>query len=130
MRLQDISFNEKLFWEKVDQSNGIDSCWIWKAGRTGQKNKLAESEGKLSQYGTFHIRDSNRKQHQMVAHKVMFLLFNEEIQDGMIVMHSCDTPACVNPFHLSVGTRRENVMDSIAKGRHNWTKRWNKENKA
>ena len=35
----------------------------------------------------------------------------------MIVMHTCDMPACVNPAHLRVGTQLNNVRDSIAKGR-------------
>jgi predicted XRE-type DNA-binding protein len=32
-------------------------------------------------------------------------------------MHSCDNPPCVNPEHLSVGTRKENLVDMSKKGR-------------
>ena len=36
---------------------------------------------------------------------------------GIVVMHSCDNPACCNPAHLSIGTQKQNVDDMINKGR-------------
>lgn len=38
---------------------------------------------------------------------------------GMVVMHTCDNPRCVNPDHLRIGTQRDNIIDSIQKGRYN-----------
>lgn len=32
--------------------------------------------------------------------------------------HRCDTPSCINPRHLFVGTNSENQYDSVAKRRH------------
>ena len=41
----------------------------------------------------------------------------EPIPQGMVVMHSCDNPGCINPQHLSVGTQSDNMKDCAAKGR-------------
>ena len=37
----------------------------------------------------------------------------------MSVLHRCDTPGCVNPHHLWVGTQADNVRDCADKGRRN-----------
>jgi hypothetical protein len=75
-----------------------DKCWIWKGAtlRTG--------------YGAFGI--GPRK-----SHRVSYELFNGPIPPGKMVCHSCDNPPCVNPEHLWIGTNRENILDSIKKGR-------------
>lgn len=36
---------------------------------------------------------------------------------GEDTRHKCDNPRCVNPEHLEPGTRRQNVMDALARGR-------------
>ena len=43
----------------------------------------------------------------------------QKVPIGKVVMHSCDNPRCVNPDHLSIGTQRDNILDSIRKGRYN-----------
>lgn len=34
------------------------------------------------------------------------------------IMHTCDNPGCVNPHHLVLATRSDNIHDSVLKGRH------------
>jgi hypothetical protein len=50
-------------------------------------------------------------------HRVAYEVFKTAIPEGKCVMHSCDNPSCINPEHLSVGTRRENTKDMLRKGR-------------
>ena len=36
---------------------------------------------------------------------------------GIVIRHTCDNPACVNPLHLVPGTHQDNVADRVARGR-------------
>ena len=38
--------------------------------------------------------------------------------DGLVVMHTCDNPPCINPVHLVLGTQKENIYDMMKKGRN------------
>ena len=84
------------FWARVHKTEG---CWLWLGPVT------------FDGYGQFHLHGEHR------AHRVSARLANIEIPDGMIVMHVCDNPPCVNPEHLRVGTVGENNADRDAKGR-------------
>lgn len=73
-----------------------DTCWLWNAGQTG--------EG----YGSF---DQKR------AHCVAYELFVGPIAHGLFVCHHCDTPLCVRPDHLFLGTPKDNTQDALKKNR-------------
>ena len=51
------------------------------------------------------------------AHRVAYERFNGPIRKGMIVRHTCDNPACVNPGHLITGTQKDNMDDKVKAGR-------------
>lgn len=36
---------------------------------------------------------------------------------GKVVRHTCDTPNCINPAHLVLGTALDNVKDRVDRGR-------------
>ncbi|MFY9341197.1 MAG: HNH endonuclease [Planctomycetota bacterium] len=85
------------FTERVDYTN---SCWLW----------LGAHDGKG--YGHMSFDGNVRRTHRLVYERI-----HGAIPPGMVVMHACDTPACVRPSHLSIGTDAENTVDSTRKGR-------------
>lgn len=104
----DLSFDATIatrFWAKVavDQP---DKCWHW----TGSKNNLG--------YGTVGLRNGQGKMKPYKAHRISYALERGPITNGLCVLHKCDTPSCVNPDHLFLGTYTDNTQDKIAKGRH------------
>lgn len=75
-------------------------CWIWLLSPT------------FYGYGVFCINNIRHR-----AHRYSWFMHYGEIPNGMMVCHSCDIPACVNPSHLFLGSQRENILDMISKGR-------------
>lgn len=87
----------KRFWQKVDKTSG---CWLWAASKDA------------CGYGNFKIEGAVVK-----AHRFAYRLEYGSIPVGMQVLHHCDTPACVRPSHLFLGTHKDNHADKINKGR-------------
>lgn len=106
--------DRRRFWAKVDR--GPDgACWPWLASRLG-------TDG----YGQFTLMTPggiSRKQLHLYAHRVAWIVTYGDIPEGISVLHSCDTPTCVNPAHLFLGTQLDNMRDAAAKGRLSIPKR-------
>lgn len=85
------------FWQKVDKT---DTCWVW--------------GGALNAYGYGHAWYKDRIQR---AHRVSYELCHGGIPQSLIVLHTCDNRACVNPVHLVLGTQQDNMRSMSRKGR-------------
>lgn len=85
---------------EFDTNNG---CWLW----TGSLYHNG--------YGKFSIGyETVRATHLALE------LFKRQIKpEGMIVSHSCNTPACVNPDHLSYDTHVNNMKYMVECDRQN-----------
>lgn len=90
----------------VDDKTG---CWIWEP--------LAN---KGNEYGHLTIGTRTGQTRKTIsAHRYSYSLFVGEIPNGMFVCHKCDDKRCVNPDHLFIGTRQDNVDDRERKKRNN-----------
>lgn len=76
-------------------------CWIW--------------QGTLNSDGYATIK---YKQKTFKVYRVMWERFHgETIPPGKSALHRCDTPACMNPRHIFIGTQIDNIRDMVSKGR-------------
>lgn len=91
------------FWTKVDKT---ESCWIWTSAKGG-----------VGQYGLFHLWGRARLAHRISWEIHYGPIPKGEGYHGTCVLHHCDTPPCVNPEHLFLGTSRDNTDDALAKKR-------------
>lgn len=95
------SMAERLDKHYVDPKTG---CWMW--------------YGSVDKDGYGRLRGSTDGVIEVIrAPRASWNLHRGNIPKGFMVLHDCDTPACINPSHLYLGKQRENGADKAVRGR-------------
>jgi HNH endonuclease len=84
------------FWDRVEVG-AIEDCWLWTGAKSGRYR-----------YGRYRGKR---------AHRLAYETLHGPIPCGMLVRHSCDNPPCCNPWHLILGTNKDNTGDAIERNR-------------
>lgn len=100
---------DRIRFETKYRKNEETGCWEWVC--------TLNRDG----YGMFAMRVL-RKGKAVLAHRASYSLYKTFIPEGLLVLHRCDNPCCVNPDHLFLGTSQDNFNDMVAKGRACWQK--------
>ncbi len=82
-----------------------DGCIPWLAGKTRKG------------YGLLRTNSSGSR---TTAHRIAWVLKHGDLSPGVLVLHSCDNPSCVNADHLFLGSPQDNTDDMVSKRRHAW----------
>lgn len=80
-----------------------------------QRESCLEWRGLLDKDGYGRVKVDGRTSR---VHRAFFeVWYSVSLKESEVLLHSCDNPACFNPYHLSVGTQADNVKDMDEKGR-------------
>lgn len=79
----------KNFWAKVEKTN---TCWNW------QGKLRPDGYGQVNSYGEV-----------LLPHRISYALANNGVMPKAHVDHICHNRSCVNPDHLRLVTRKQNM---------------------
>lgn len=91
---------------------------FWSYTVTGPTNKCWEYRGDVDDVGYGRVTIAGKK---MRTHRFSYMIHHDltpEDMNGIVIRHTCDNRACVNPSHLLPGTITDNHKDMVERGRH------------
>lgn len=86
---------------KIDMHGDPNGCWRY-----------------LSPLNTYGYGQVTIRENIILAHRVMWNLFWGRIPTNQSILHNCHNRQCVNPFHMRIGTKKENYADAKKLNRH------------
>jgi hypothetical protein len=90
------------FWGRVSKA-GYNECWEWQGAKSASGHGRVMAEGK--------IWYTHRLAYEFSKGTLPAWSFDAEVQ------HSCNNPACCNPLHLWLGTRKDNMKTAGEQGK-------------
>lgn len=95
------AYSDETFWARIySQVERVGDCLLFTGHRVKDGYGHVKKDGKM-----------------VLVHRAVWARDNGPIPDGLIIMHTCDTPACIEPKHLQLGTHADNSADRDRKGR-------------
>lgn len=86
-------------------TNKTDTCWLFTASPGSIYGKLIDGKEYVS------------------AHRLAYEVAYGTVPADLVVRHKCDTPKCVRPEHLELGTHADNSTDMIERNRQAYGER-------
>jgi len=88
-------------------------CWLW-------EGRIDPTPGKGHEHGRMMYKKKNVQVHRLMMHNFIKDVpeFKRE-KDALWVLHTCtheNNGRCINPWHLRLGTPKENIEDSKRDG--------------
>lgn len=94
-----VGDDSKRFWSKIEKTS---TCWNWTPP--------------ISKAGYGHISINGSLQY---AHRVSWEMCVGKIPKGIDIDHRCHNTRCVNPSHLRLATRKQNIENHSGLNRNN-----------
>lgn len=99
---------EARFWEQANPTADVTKCWLW----GGAINESGYGKMCLKRPYSY-LQGVGRT---VMTHRLAYAMYYKNDPGELVVRHRCDTPQCINPHHLILGTVADNNADKKQRG--------------